>query len=152
MLEAAGLPIRSRDQKETSTRPTVPRQGLAQAEALRRLREVGPNEPIRTRRRNALSQFIHFATNPLVLILLAASVVSAVLGQAVDAAIIAAMVVLSVVLNFFQAFRSERAVQALREQVAPLSMVLREGQWKELPRRELVPGDIIRLAAGDLIP
>ncbi|HLI82181.1 MAG TPA: HAD-IC family P-type ATPase, partial [Candidatus Binataceae bacterium] len=86
------------------------------------------------------------------MILLVASVVSGMLGQAVDAIIIAAMVILSIALNFFQAFRSERAVRRLREQVAPSATVMRDGKWAELPRREVVPGDLIRLAAGDLVP
>jgi len=62
------------------------------------------------------------------------------------------MVLLSVALNFFQTFRSQRAVEQLRTGVAPTATVLRDGNWVELPRRELVPGDIIRLAAGDLVP
>ena len=69
-----------------------------------------------------------------------------------DAIIIAAMVVMSVVLNFVQAYRSERAVQGLRDQVAPTATVKRDGKWIELPRRQLVPGDVVRLSAGDLVP
>ena len=62
------------------------------------------------------------------------------------------MVILSIALNFFQAYRSERAVRRLREQVAPTATVMRDGKWSELPRREVVPGDLIRLSAGDLVP
>ena len=62
------------------------------------------------------------------------------------------MVVMSVVLNFIQAYRSERAVQGLRDQVAPTATVKRDGKWFELPRRQIVPGDVVRLSAGDLVP
>ncbi|HYL57823.1 MAG TPA: magnesium-translocating P-type ATPase, partial [Candidatus Acidoferrales bacterium] len=126
--------------------------GLARAEAERRLVQFGPNEPVPAVVAGPLFQFLRFCANPLVLILLVASTTSALLGQVVDAIIIAAMVVLSVVLNFIQAYRSERAVQRLRDQVAPTASVKRDGSWLELPRRQLVPGDIVRLSAGDLVP
>jgi Mg2+-importing ATPase len=97
-------------------------------------------------------QFLHFCVNPLVLILLIASMVAAVVGETTDATIIATVIIVSVVLNFFQAYRSERAVMRLREQVAPTATVLRDAKWIETPRREVVPGDIVRLSAGDLVP
>jgi P-type Mg2+ transporter len=126
--------------------------GLTADEASRRLVQYGPNEPAPPRRAGPLLQFFGFCTNPLVLILLVASVASALVGEGVDAAIIAIIVIVSVALNFFQAYRSERAVMRLREQVAPTATVLRDGQWIERPRREIVPGDIVRLSAGDLVP
>ena len=126
--------------------------GLSSAEAERRFAEFGPNEPVPAKIAGPLFQFLRFCANPLVLILLVASVTSAFLGQAVDAIIIAAMVVLSVVLNFIQAYRSEKAVQRLRDQVAPTATVKRDGNWVELPRRQLVPGDVVGLSAGDLVP
>jgi len=138
--------------RPTSTNPGDAGIGLSAAEAEARLKRFGFNEPVTARLSSPLIQFIHFCTNPLVLILLVASAVSGLLGQALDASIIAAMVVLSVALNFFQAYRSERAVRRLREQVAPSATVMRDGKWIELPRREVVPGDLIRLAAGDLVP
>ena len=93
--------------------------GLSTAEAEQRVVQFGPNEPVPAKIGGPLFQFLRFCTNPLVLILLVATAISAFLGQAVDAIIIAAMVVMSVVLNFVQAYRSERAVQGLRDQVAP---------------------------------
>jgi P-type Mg2+ transporter len=126
--------------------------GLTSAEAERRLEVYGPNEPEVVRRVSPLREFLRFCTNPLVLILLVASVISASLGELLNAAIIGAMVVLSVVINFVQAYRSEQSVRRLREQVAPTASVLRDGSSRELPRRVLVPGDVIRLSAGDLVP
>jgi P-type Mg2+ transporter len=130
----------------------APEIGLSAAEAERRFGEFGPNEPVPARIAGPIVQFLRFCTNPLVLILLVASAISTFLGQVVDAVIIAMMVVLSVVLNFIQAYRSERAVQRLRDQVAPTATVRRDGNWIELPRRQIVPGDVVRLSAGDLVP
>jgi P-type Mg2+ transporter len=126
--------------------------GFTAEQAAERLREFGPNDPAPVHRATAFTEILHFCANPLVVILLSASVLSALVGQTIDAAIIAAIMLLSGVLNFFQTFRSQRAVLRLREQVAPTASVLREGEWRELPRREVVPGDIIRLSAGDLVP
>jgi P-type Mg2+ transporter len=126
--------------------------GLTAIDAARRLAQYGSNEPAPPRHAGPLLQFLHFCVNPLVLILLIASVAAALVGETTDAAIIATVVIVSVVLNFFQAYRSERAVMRLRQQVAPTATVLRSGAWIEMPRREVVPGDIVRLSAGDLVP
>ena len=126
--------------------------GLTTVESSRRLAQYGPNVPAPPRRAGPLLQFLSFCTNPLVVILLIASVAAALVGESADAAIIASIVIVSVILNFVQAFRSEKAVVRLREQVAPTATVLRDGQWLERPRREVVPGDIVRLSAGDLVP
>jgi Mg2+-importing ATPase len=126
--------------------------GLAAEDARQRLADIGPNEPARRRRGAILRDLLYFLANPLVVILLIASLVSAVLGEAINASIIAVMVVLSVLLNFVQTYRSQRAAERLREEVAPTASVLRDTQWIELTRRDLVPGDVIRLAAGDRVP
>ncbi len=126
--------------------------GLSTQEARLRLEKFGPNEPTIVHRTASIRQLLVFFANPLVIILLIASLVSAFLGEVINASIIIAMVLLSVALNFFQTFRSQRAVEQLRAGVALTSSVLRDGAWVELPRHELVPGDIIRLAAGDLVP
>jgi Mg2+-importing ATPase len=126
--------------------------GLSTEEAQRRIDRFGPNEPGVVRKSGPLAVFLRFCANPLVIILLFATVVSAVLGQIVDAVIICLIVALSVILNFFQAFRSQKAVEKLHAEVAPTATVLRDGSWVEMPRREIVPGDVVRLSAGDLIP
>ncbi len=126
--------------------------GLGDADAAARLRRVGPNEPIARQRSQLLRRMLAFAASPLVLILLAASVVSAALGEATNAGIIAAMVVLSAALTMVQTYRSERAAEALRSLVAPTATVRRAGSWSEVAQRDVVPGDVIRLAAGDLVP
>jgi P-type Mg2+ transporter len=128
------------------------RGGLTSDEARRRLDEVGPNEPARAPRTAGLVQILLLLANPLVIILLIASAASAILGERVNASIIVLMVVLSVVLNFVQTYRSHRIAERLRDAVAPTATVLRDGTWSDIRRRDLVPGDIVRLAAGDRVP
>ena len=133
--------------------PPGPALGLTSAEVERRLAVEGPNElGAVARESRAARQIFASLVNPLALLLLAASIVSAVLGQIVNAAIIACMVLLSVTLNFVQTFRSQRAAERLRLEVAPTATALRDGAWIRIPRRDLVTGDRVRLAAGDLVP
>ena len=136
----------------TSTGRAAP-PGLTTAEAQRRLASDGPNDLGAIRRGSGnVRQILVALVNPLVLLLLAAGAVSAVLGQLVNAVLIASMVLLSVTLNFVQTFRSQRAVERLRRDVAPTATALRDGKWTWIPRRDLVVGDRVRLAAGDLVP
>jgi Mg2+-importing ATPase len=129
-----------------------PHRGLTSQEARRLLDQIGPNEPAPARRSSPVIQILVLFANPLAIILIIASLVSAFVGEPLNAIIIIAMVVLSVAINFVQTYRSERAVTRLRQQVAPTATVMRDGNWVELPRREIVPGDLIRLEAGDLVP
>jgi Mg2+-importing ATPase len=131
---------------------TLTEPGLTSAEAARRLAQYGPNEPVRVRRLSALRQLVRLFATPLVAILLVAAIVSAALGQHADAGIIVTIVVLGVGLNFWQTYRSGLAAQRLKASVMPTATVMRDGQWKELPVRDVVPGDVFRLSAGDLIP
>ncbi len=128
------------------------RGGLTTDDARRRFGEVGPNEPARAPRTAGLVQILLLLANPLVIILLIASAASAILGERVNASIIVLMVALSVVLNFVQTYRSHRVAERLRDAVAPTATALRDGTWTEIRRRDLVPGDIVRLAAGDRVP
>jgi P-type Mg2+ transporter len=125
--------------------------GLSGDEARARLAQYGPNEFV-TRGRLPLAELFGLFTNPLALVLIGAAIVSAVVGDPTGAGIIIAVVLISAAINFAQTFRSHRAMQRLREGVAPTATVLRDGRWEELLRREVVPGDVIRLCAGDLVP
>ncbi|MGB7217173.1 MAG: magnesium-translocating P-type ATPase, partial [Vicinamibacterales bacterium] len=126
--------------------------GLTAAEAERRLAQYGPNEPAPVRRLSAVVQLLHLFANPLVLILLVAAGISASLGQRVDALIIATMVLLGVSINFWQSYRSQQAADRLRASVTPTATVNRDGAWQEITPRNIVPGDLVRLSAGDLVP
>ena len=127
-------------------------QGLTAAQASKRLDTYGPNDTTGLKRTSPMVQFLRLFLNPLVAILLVASIVSAVLGDRINASIIIVIVLLSNILNFVQTYRSQNAVEKLRSDVAPTASVLRDGTWRELPRREVVPGDIVRLVAGDMVP
>ena len=153
----------SESKAETPDTPNIPlqkqfeqlqssEQGLTGEEAQKRLAAYGPNDTTGTKRASALVQFLRLFLNPLVLILLIASLVSAILGDAVDATIIFIIVLLSNILNFVQTYRSQQAVDKLRASVAPTATVLRDGKWIEIARRDLVAGDMIRLTAGDMVP
>lgn len=127
-------------------------EGLSSQEASRRLKTSGPNEPARTHEAAGVIQFLHLFLSPLVIILLVASAVTAILGDVVSASIIVLIVLLGIILDFVQTYQSQRAAERLRAAVAPTASVRRDGRWQEMARRELVPGDIIRLTAGDLVP
>jgi P-type Mg2+ transporter len=126
--------------------------GLTQGEDRQRFLEGGPNEPVVHRRGHGMRPLLAFATNPLVVMLLLTSLVSGILHDVVNAVIIARIVLFSTVLNFVRTTRSQDAAARLREEVAPTATVLREGHWVDISRRELAPGDVIGLAAGDRVP
>src|SRR5690348_11651967 len=126
--------------------------GLTGTEASRRLSSHGPNEAQAGARAGYLQTLVELFGNPLVLMLLVAAGVSGFLGDHAGAGIIVAMVLLSVTLNYVLSYRSRRAAERLREEIAPTASACRDGTWREVPRRNLVPGDLIRLAAGDRVP
>ena len=126
--------------------------GLTSEEASAQLARVGPNALTTQRRFTLARQVLRFFANPLVIILLLASGITASLGEVTNAVIISLIVALSVTIETFQTARSQRAAESLRRSVALMATVLRDGAWREIERREIVPGDIIRLAAGDLTP
>ena len=119
--------------------------GLTAQDAKGRLDRFGPNEPPAAKHHSFVYDFLRGLGNPLALILVIAAAASAFLGQKADAVIISIIVLLSALLDFAQTYRSQRAVEKLRAQVAPMATVLRDGEWKDIGRREVVPGDIIRL-------
>jgi len=126
--------------------------GLSSDEAARRLAEYGPNELQAGRRTPPWAILLGQFKNVLIIILLIATVLSAVLGHSIEAIAIIIIVLFAVLLGFFQEYRAERAIEALREMAAPTATVLRDGREVEAPARDLVPGDVILLEAGDKIP
>ena len=128
------------------------RSGLSSVEAEQRLLEAGPNEPLAVVRRSPMRDLLRRFANPLVLTLLLASIVSAFVRDFVNAAIVLAIVILSVCVEFVQTRRSEQAADALKARVAQSATVRRDGKFVEVPRRAVVPGDVVRLGAGDMVP
>ncbi len=125
--------------------------GLSSAEAARRLAEHGPNVLQQVARPSPLALLGAQFANVLILILLAAAAVSAAMSHAIEAIAIAAIVLLAVLLGFAQEYRAERALDALREMAAPHATVIRDGRELVIDARELVPGDLLVLRAGDRI-
>lgn len=126
--------------------------GLSSAEAARRLAVHGPNETGAGRGRPAVLRFLAKFLNPLVLILLFASALSAATGDVASFAIVVFLVVASVTLDFVQETRAEAVIAALRRSVALGANVRRDGRDAAVPAATVVPGDVVRLAAGDLVP
>ncbi len=126
--------------------------GLTSQQARDQLQTHGPNTLQKAAQRPLVLQFLAYFRNPLVLVLLAASVLSAMTGDASGALIIGVIVVLSVSLDFVQAHRAGRIAEGLALQVAVTATALRDGTPREIPVSELVPGDLVLLSAGDLVP
>ncbi len=133
--------------------------GLSSREARERLARVGPNELVQTAKISPLRILLGQFTDVLVIVLIAAALISAALGLSqnetadlYDALLIIVIVVMNAILGFVQEYRAERSLEALKTLAAPKAHVLREGEPVSVPSRELVPGEIIVLAAGDRTP
>ncbi|MDR2018939.1 MAG: magnesium-translocating P-type ATPase [Syntrophobacterales bacterium] len=127
-------------------------QGLAAEEAEERLDEYGPNEMAHIRRRGFWSDILERCKSPLVIQLLVIAVVSALIGEIKSTAIVSAMVVLSIGLAYVIDRRSNLAVEALGKRVQPRTLLLRDGKEIEIRVSEIVPGDIVFLHAGSIVP
>jgi Ca2+-transporting ATPase len=114
--------------------------------------EFGPNELVEKKKISPLKIFASQFKNFLILILLAAVAVSAVIGESIDAIVIFAIVIACTVLGFSQEYRAEKLMEALKRMAATRARVIRDGEEIDVPTRELVPGDVIVLKAGDRIP
>jgi len=129
-----------------------PGSGLTSADARQRLAKHGPNELTHEATASPWVLFFNQFKNILIVILLVATVLSALVGEYVDAVIIFVIIVFCALLGFFQEYRAERALEALRNMLSPMITVLRDGKEVEVLSKELVPGDILVLEAGDRIP
>ena len=126
--------------------------GLSEAEADSRLKQVGTNEIGREKHQSALMRLLGNLKNPLVLLLMALGVLSFLTGDLRATVVIFVMVVLGVVLRFFQEMRADNAAEKLKAMVSNTATLVRDGKEAEVSLKMLVPGDIIRLAAGDMVP
>ena len=126
--------------------------GLTSEEAKRRLEQYGPNQLKEAPRPTFLQMLWEQLNNFVVILLIVASVVSALLGDYVEAAAIMAIVVLNAVLGIVQERRAEEALAALKKLAAPDAQIMRDGRRISVPSYELVPGDLVFLEAGNFIP
>ena len=132
--------------------PNASPEGLTEAEAASRLESVGPNLIAREQPQSMGREFLGRARNPLNFLLLGLAAVSWATGDVRAAIVIVAMVILSVTLAFVQEHRSNKAAAALRAMVHTTVSVRRDGVFKDVPLHTLVPGDVVQLSAGALIP
>lgn len=126
--------------------------GLSHQEAKSRLKKYGANEIAKKEKRHGFSIFISQFKNSLILILIASTIVSYFLGEKTNAAVILCMVLLSTILGFVQEYKAERALRMLKKYIAPRCKVIRNGRVDEIQARFLVPGDIVYLSIGDVVP
>ena len=126
--------------------------GLTSTEAADRLKQFGLNVLRPPRKRALALQFLAKFKNPLVILLLVASAISAFTGDVTSFLIISSIVVMSVTLDFIQEYRAGKEVEQLRQSVAIRVQALRDGKSIEIPAANLVPGDVVLLSAGDLVP
>lgn len=145
--ELLALPI-----EELFARLQTSQSGLSSEEVENRLRIYGPNELAKRRRRTGVVEFLFHLSNPLIIILLLAGLISFSLGDRIGASIIFFIILLSVVLDVYQESKAERAAEVLKRKVATTATVERDGTKKEVRLGEIVLGDIVHLSAGDISP
>jgi Ca2+-transporting ATPase len=126
--------------------------GLTQAEAAKRLEKYGPNTLKEEKKISPWTIFFGQFKNFLIVLLIIATVISLFLGETLDAMVIFAIVVASALLGFYQEFRAEKAMEALKAMSSPTAAVVRDGEEIEIPSADVVPGDIVLLTAGDRMP
>lgn len=126
--------------------------GLTTDEAAKRRESYGFNEVTKKRRTPLHIEFLLRFRSPLVIILVIAAIISGVLGEIINASIILTIILLSVILDFTQEYRAEKAAEALRKRVATTATVFRDGVKQDIEVAELVPGDVVALSAGDIVP
>jgi P-type Ca2+ transporter type 2C len=126
--------------------------GLSSEEVQSRLAKYGPNELKKEERTSPLTLFLNQFKNVLIIILLVATVLSGLVGETLDAALILVIVLFCAILGFIQEYRAEQALEALKKMLSPTITAMREGKEEEVSTKDLVPGDILLLEAGDKIP
>ena len=126
--------------------------GMSSEQARERLSQHGPNQIESTTKPSPLKIFIGKFKDYMVLVLIFAAVISFIAGETTNAYVILGIVVLVAIIGFVQEYKAEKAMEALREMVAPEADVIRDGQMSTIPAADLVPGDVVFLEAGDKVP
>jgi len=145
--ELITLPI-----EELYSRLETSPQGLSSEQAAERLETYGRNELAKQRKHSAVKEFLAHFKSPLVVILLIAGIISGVLGELANTVIIISIIFISVILDYYQESKAEKAAELLKQKVTSTATVQRDGQRQEIKLPEIVPGDVIYLSAGDIIP
>jgi Ca2+-transporting ATPase len=127
-------------------------QGLSSIEAQRRLEKYGPNELTEKKKKTLIMMFLDQFKDFMIMILIAAAIISGILGEPSDTIAIVVIVILNAVIGFIQEYRAEKAMAALKKMAAHSAVALRDRQPTQLPASQLVPGDIVFLEAGKVVP
>lgn len=127
-------------------------QGLSAEAASAGLVQHGPNSLMETSRRHPLAMLAAQFTDFMILVLIAAAVIAGLVGEPQDSIVIVVIVLLNGLLGFVQEYRAERAMAALKQMAAPMASVIRGGKVHQIPAPDLVPGDIVKLEAGNIVP
>jgi H+-transporting ATPase len=130
---------------------TANQKGLSSSEAEKRLQQYGPNE-IQEKKVNPLKKFLGYFWGPIPWMIEAAVIMSAVIQRWPDFGIIFTLLMVNAIVGFWQEHKAGNAIELLKQRLAIKARVLRDGKWQEMPAGELVPGDIVRLRLGDIIP
>lgn len=138
--------------EDVLTRLDTGYQGLTEQEAASRLQRYGPNKLPEHRATSLLARLLAQFHNPLIYVLLAAAILTALLGHWVDCGVIVAVVVINAVIGLVQESKAEQAIESLRDMLTPAALVIRAGARARVPAADLVPGDIVLLHAGDRVP
>lgn len=125
--------------------------GLSDEDVGKRVKQFGLNELEEGEKQSALLLFFNQFKDFMVLVLLAATLISGLLGEYIDAIAIIAIIILNSFLGFYQERRAEKSLSALKELSQPQVQVLRNGTWEKVLSKELVPGDVIKFSSGDRI-
>ena len=131
---------------------TDPKRGLTSSEASARLEKYGPNMIESSNKKSIWKKIFEQIADPMVLLLIAAAIVSAFTGDAIECAIIIAIVVINAIMSIIQEGKAEDSVAALQKMSSPEATVIRDGQRGHVKAEDLVPGDIVVLETGDIIP
>jgi Ca2+-transporting ATPase len=126
--------------------------GLSTEEAAKRLSKYGNNELVEKKRKGVLQILLNQVKEVMVIILIVAAVVSALLGEYVDAGVIFIIVILNTILGFWQELKAENAIAALKKLAVPFVRVRRDGKLKEISASDIVPGDILLIETGNIVP
>ncbi|MFO8090607.1 MAG: cation-translocating P-type ATPase [Desulfatiglandaceae bacterium] len=126
--------------------------GLGSEEVHRRYEQYGPNELVEKQRKSLWMMFLDQFKDFMILVLMAAAIVAGAIGEPVDSIAIAVIVILNAVLGFVQEYRAEKAMAALKKMAAPSAVVIRDGQAETVPAERLIPGDLVILEAGNVVP
>jgi H+-transporting ATPase len=126
-------------------------QGLSHAEAQSRLEQYGYNE-LAEEKANLLLKFLSYFWGPIPWMIEAAAILSAIVQHWADLGIILALLIVNAIVGFWEEYQAGNTIEALKAKLAPNARVKRDGKWSTIPARELVPGDVIRVRIGDIIP